>query len=94
MLYHCQLLAGDSTDGIPGLWRVGLVTAKKKFLCDTPMGERMAKVIEVYKEKCGDEWHDKLMETGSLIHILRSHDDSFTIPEINDGSQETVQAQV
>ena len=59
-----------------------------------PIGERMAKVIEVYKEKCDDEWHDKLMETGSLIHILRSHDDSFTIPEDEDGSQEAVQTQV
>ena len=77
MLYHSQLLAGDPTDGIPGLWRVGLKTAQNKMLKDVPMGERMERVVEVYKEKHEEEWEEKLVETGTLIHILRSRDDSF-----------------
>ena len=81
LFFHAQLLAGDPTDDIPGLWRVGLKTAMNKLLLDVPMGERMDKVVEVYKEKCGDEWYDKLLETGSLIHILKTPDDIFKIEE-------------
>ena len=62
MWYHAQLLAGDSTDNIPGLWRVGLKVAMNKLLVDVPMGERMAKVVEVYKEKHPDDWYEKLMD--------------------------------
>lgn len=77
MFFHAQLLAGDSTDGIPGLWRVGLKTAMNKFLKDVPMGERMGRVLEVWEEKQPDTWEEKLRETGIHIHILRSADDSF-----------------
>ena len=98
LLYHMQLLTGDSADNIKGLWRVGPVKARKA-LQDVPMGERMEKVIEMYKERHPEDWRDRLMECGSLIHILRTPDDAFSLPEVeengNDSQEnEEVEAQV
>lgn len=81
MFYHQQLLAGDPTDGIIGLKGVGYKTAAK-LIGDAPLGSRMERVIEVWQEKRPDDWYEGLMETGTLVHILRSHEDFFYVPGI------------
>lgn len=94
LLYHMQLLVGDSADNIKGLWRVGPVKARKA-LVDVPMGERMDTVIEMWQEKHPDDWRERLQQCGSLIHILRTHDDEFTLEGVTDGeTQETLEPQV
>ena len=98
LLYHSQLLTGDSADDIKGLFRVGPKTAEK-WLKDVPMGERMDVVIKKWQEYHPEDWYDKLMTCGKLIHILKSHDDSFYVPrgtEENEsedtGESETLEA--
>lgn len=80
LLYHQQLLTGDSADNIKGLWRIGPVKAKK-WLADYEFGNRMEGVKAMWQEKHPEDWEERLMLCGSLIHILRSHDDKFTIDQ-------------
>ena len=78
LLYHQQLLTGDSADNIKGLWKVGPKTAQK-FLADVPMGERMDKVIEVWQEREPEDWYERLDLCGKLITIRRTHDELFDL---------------
>ena len=78
LLYHCQLLTGDSADNIQGLYRVGPKTAQK-WLKDLPIGKRMDKVKEVWAEKHPTDWQQRLLTCGQLIHIKRTYDDEFTL---------------
>ena len=92
LLYHCQLLTGDSADNIKGLYRVGPKTARK-WLVDVPMSQRMDKVKEIWAEKHPQDWQQRLLTCGRLIHILRTHDDEFTLGEnIDAGKEETVES--
>lgn len=76
--YWQQILKGDPVDNIPGLPGIGDKRAAT-ILQDVPMGQRKLAVVNAYKEVFQDDWHEKLMETGQLIHILRKPDDFFSI---------------
>jgi 5'-3' exonuclease len=77
--YWKQILMGDAVDNIPGLPKVGPVTASKILEgCDTRTKRKEA-VIEAYKQKYGDEWKPYLLANGRLIHIWKSIDDHFMI---------------
>jgi 5'-3' exonuclease len=77
--YWKQILMGDNVDNIPGLPKVGPVTANKILAdCDTTTKRKEA-VIGAYKEKYGDKWKDYLLANGRLIHIWRHIDDHFMI---------------
>ena len=52
--FYTQWMTGDSTDNIPGLWRVGPKKAEK-MLDNTPKEEWDSAIIEMYKEETRPE---------------------------------------
>lgn len=77
---YTQMIAGDSTDNIPGVPGLGEKKAAKALAdCQTP--EDMAKVvIALYKEAYKDAWKDVLVEQAGLVYILRQEDSSTRRP--------------
>lgn len=87
MSFYCQLMSGDRTDNIPGVYRIGEVVAARKLL-----RLKNAKNIELYRavlkeynnaqknpllrEKMpGDKWGDaRLAEIGRLLWMLQEKD--------------------
>ena len=64
-----QTLMGDSTDGIPGIPKVGIKTAQK-WVNETPTLEM---VLQKYQETFGiQEGIHKFAETFNLVYLLRS----------------------
>ena len=72
---------GDSADNIQGIYRMG---PKKtaKYLEEYPMGSRMEAVIKIWKEKHPQDWEEKLLTCGKLIHILKSFEDELRISNV------------
>lgn len=95
LLYHQQLLTGDSADNIKGLYRIGPKKAQA-WLKDLPMGDaRMRKVLEIWQERQPDDWFEGLETCGKLITILPTLDYVFDLQEIIDAlPQEDIQAEV
>lgn len=77
--YHKQLLMGDSTDGIPGLPKIGPKKADAILLGCKDVGELQFMTIYAYKEIIGDEWEKELMLTGQLITIKPTYDFEFSL---------------
>ena len=74
--YHhlmMQLLTGDSTDNIQGLRGVGPKTAEK-LLKDIPTEKLLDRVIEVWKDKQGNDWQDNFTKCANLIYIRNTFD--------------------
>lgn len=84
--FALQLLTGDRVDNIPGLSfysdgekKVGPATAKKM------LGEAVTKlelyhaVCTAYRKWAGENWKDKLNNSGLLLWMQRSHDEVFHI---------------
>ena len=70
-----QVLMGDSTDGIPGLPKVGIKTADT-WLDPLLPSEMPAFVLEKYLEKFGtSEGISKFAETFKLVYILKTPED-------------------
>lgn len=76
--YWKQVLTGDMVDNIRGLHGIGPKKAEKILEGATTSEERCQKVVDKYYEVYGEDWREKVVHTGTLIHILRSHDDNFT----------------
>lgn len=73
---YAQILAGDAVDNIPGLPRVGLVTAMRMVegypLKDVNGKNQVrAKVLSSYAQKFPDDWKTRVEEVAQLIRILR-----------------------
>lgn len=79
--YWSQVLQGDPVDDIPGIWRVGPVKAKNILEGASGSLERKQRVIDAYYEAYGDDWKEKMMHTGTLIHIMRTPNDMFKLRE-------------
>lgn len=77
--YYKQLLMGDSTDGIPGLPKVGPKRADAILAECKNESELQYMTIYAYKEIIGEKWKDELMLTGQLITIKPSFDYIFSI---------------
>ena len=78
-----QVLMGDSTDGIPGIPKVGPKTAEK-WVNDNPSFEM---ILEKYQEKFGiREGIHKFAETFDLVYLIRTSkealDLSIEIPKL------------
>ena len=70
-----QTLMGDSTDGIPGIPKVGPKTAET-WLNDMPLQNMSGFVLKKYIEKFGEvEGICKFAETFKLVYILKSKED-------------------
>lgn len=70
-----QMLMGDSTDGIPGIPKVGEKTAAA-WLNDVEFKEMPSFVLNKYIEKFGNhEGISRFAETFKLVYILKSKED-------------------
>ena len=70
-----QWMAGDSTDGIPGLWRVGKKTATK-FLEDWDREKWYENIVELYSDdkyapRIETECEDICLAMGQCVRILQ-----------------------
>lgn len=79
--YYQQLLKGDSTDGIPGIYRMGKVTAKS--LLDGLRNEEDMQevVVSQYMTAYGEDWYGMLLINAKLIHLQRHCNDYFTFDD-------------
>lgn len=72
--FYIQLLAGDTSDNVPGLPRVGVPTAEK-FLSDCTTQQEMYDVVKAkYLEKLKDQGLTKMDEYAKLLWMLRHPD--------------------
>jgi 5'-3' exonuclease len=89
--FYEQVLKGDATDNIPGIWKTGPVKAKKALAHCTTDEEFQMAVVEEYIKANGDEWAEYLLANAKLINIQNTYDDYFSFDnwpiaqEIRDG---------
>ena len=73
-----QLLTGDATDNIPGLYGIGLVKAQNLLKwCNTEQ-EMYYKCKDYYLRYFGSYWQMFLDENAKLLWMLRTEDDDIT----------------
>jgi hypothetical protein len=73
--FYTQLLMGDRTDNIPGLHKVGKVTAGK-ILAEAKTEEDLAQAVwKAYKER--GHTIEYMTEQGQLLWLLRSPNDEW-----------------
>lgn len=65
-----QMLVGDSTDNIPGIYKIGPVKATK-LLEGKSLEECRAVVKELYQKQYGSGWEQAYWEIGNLLWIRR-----------------------
>jgi len=63
-----QILTGDATDNIQGLRGVGPKTAEK-LINGVPNNLLWSRVIDIWKEKCGDNWEQFFLKCANCIYI-------------------------
>ena len=80
-----QILTGDATDNIQGLRGVGPKTAEK-LINGVPNNLLWSRVIDIWKEKCGDNWEPFFLKCANCIYIRESDDDlkPLTFEEIKE----------
>ena len=81
--FYTQWMPGDSTDGIPGLWRVGPKKAEK-FLDEWAPEEWQEKILELYDE---DKYQPKdgavdALSMARCVRILRDGEYDFETKKI------------
>lgn len=74
-----QILSGDRTDNVPGLTGIGEVKARKLLEHTVDPKDMLHRVRTAYRDghqspEVGDR---RFNETGNLVYVLRSLDDSF-----------------
>jgi hypothetical protein len=69
-----QFLAGDPTDNVGGLPRVGMVKAKT-FLSSHKQSQMLSRVRQKYQDLAGDDWENKLLKTINCIYIRNNIND-------------------
>ena len=74
-----QCLMGDSVDNIPGIPRVGPVTADNILSAGKNWAEWEALTVKAYKDKYGKQWWEYLMANARLLHIWRFENDFFQL---------------
>lgn len=77
--YWSQILTGDSVDNIRGLRGIGPKKAAGILEGAESSTERMQRVIDKYYEVYADKWKEEVTHTGTLIHILKTYDDKFSV---------------
>jgi 5'-3' exonuclease len=69
-----QILTGDATDNIQGLRGVGPKTAEK-LINSVPNNLLWSRVIDIWKEKCGDNWEPFFLKCANCIYIRETDED-------------------
>jgi len=78
--FHKQLLMGDNADNIKGLYRVGPKKVET-WLSEVAPKNRLDFVIKKWQEYHPDDWYERLLTCGQLIHIKRTIDDNWELPK-------------
>lgn len=69
--FYTQVLTGDTSDNVKGLFRVGPVAAEK-ILRGVPLDKLEEKVLEAYREAEGPDGEQRMRTNQALLHILRT----------------------
>jgi len=77
--FFTQLLTGDSTDNIPGLYRVGTVAAKKALAGLSGALSLYTKSQQMYEDRFGSYWKLFMHENARLLWMMRTEDDDVRI---------------
>lgn len=77
-IFWKQLLTGDPTDNIPGIPKMGPVTAER-VLANVDEEDYAQVVANEYKKAYGDGWEEKMTEMGRLIWIRRREDEWWSV---------------
>jgi len=87
--FFTQLLTGDSTDNIPGLYRVGAVAAKKLLSELTEPLSLYTAVQHEYEVRFGSYWKLFMHENARLLWMMRTEDDDIRdwLEELEDERQ-------
>ena len=86
--FYKQLLTGDSTDNILGLFGVGPKSTLLKDVDKCKTEDEMALVVsDAYKKRFGSYWYMFMLETGRLLWMMRTPDDMWNIPEVCFGEE-------
>lgn len=78
-VFYEQILKGDSTDNIGGLPGIGDIKARRMLESSVTSKEMQQTVVDAYYLQFGHTWEEELLITGSLIYLLKSKDDKFSI---------------
>jgi len=82
--FFSQLLTGDSTDNIPGLFGVGgSSTLVKRLSSYTTELEMYISVAEEYEKRFGSYWRQFLTENAQLLWILRTDNTNEVVEKID-----------
>lgn len=73
LYFHCQMLAGDSTDNIPGINKIGMVKAQRR-LNSLDLKEQRLAIRELYNEQYGEDADEAMQEVATLLWIRRKPD--------------------
>lgn len=82
--FHIQWMAGDSTDGVPGMWKIGAKTAEK-LLNEWPKENWCENILDMYEEEryAPKDAYLKVdkpeIAMGQCVRILR--DENYCIEE-------------
>ena len=80
--FYFQLLSGDTVDNIPGLFGVGSSSNLLRRVHDCDDSYSMYTIVqEQYEKRFGSYWKQFLTENARLLHMLRTEDDVWEIPE-------------
>jgi 5'-3' exonuclease len=69
-----QLIMGDSTDNIKGIWKVGPKGAEKALI-DLPPAQMYNTVLSLWQEKMGANWKELYVKCANCIYLRTSGDD-------------------
>ena len=75
--FFMQLLMGDAVDNIPGLYRVGQVSAKKLLGEASGPLDWFIVCQQQYEARFGSYWRQFLWENARLLWMLRKEDDDI-----------------
>lgn len=70
-----QILAGDPTDNIQGIPKIGIKKAEKILEGEDDPNIMLIRVAEAYESYYGDTWPEFLNENAKLVYMLRYNED-------------------
>ena len=77
--FYQQLLSGDPTDNIPGLFRIGPIKAQSLLEPFHEEQEMQEVIVSKYIDYYGDGWHDQLLSNVKLLYLQKHPYDYFSL---------------
>jgi hypothetical protein len=79
LFFYAQMLQGDPTDNIQGIPKIGPVKAEGLLKGLKEESEMQEVVMRSYYYAFGPRWQEEIMLNGSLLYLLKHHEDKFEI---------------